>query len=174
MHIVHLAVAVDSISSVILDITDDAVDVIDGSTRDRRLLYLWDSYHMWCEASRLLSCYIVFIFLLCFWSPSRHTSVNMDNWFFLKTTCAWSKECRTVQRRDSSVQRFSGQTMETHMLTSRRRWCRQQPADFWFFGFAAFWKTRTRPMLWESPLVFLVVFFWWRIWGPKFPFLLFP
>ena len=54
MHIVHLALAMDSMSSVLLDLMDDGVGVIDGSTRDRRLLHLWENYREWCETSRPL------------------------------------------------------------------------------------------------------------------------
>ena len=54
MHIVHLALATDSMSSVLLDLTDDDAGVIEGATRDRRLLHLWENYREWSEASRLL------------------------------------------------------------------------------------------------------------------------
>ena len=54
MHIVHLALAMDSMSSVLLDLTDDDACIIDGNTRDRRLQHLWENYRDWCETSRLL------------------------------------------------------------------------------------------------------------------------
>lgn len=52
MHIVHLALATDSISSVLLDLTDPGI--IDGGTRDARLNHLWLNYRDWCESSRHL------------------------------------------------------------------------------------------------------------------------
>lgn len=52
MHIVHLALAMDSISSVLLDLTDPGI--IAGASRDARLNHLWLSYREWAEGSRHL------------------------------------------------------------------------------------------------------------------------
>ena len=51
MHIVHLALAMDSISSVLLDLSDPDAAIIAGGTRDARLNHLWESYRDWCEGS---------------------------------------------------------------------------------------------------------------------------
>lgn len=54
MHIVHLALGMDAISAVLLDLTDDTANVLPGQTRDQRLVHVWNSYHEWCEAERHL------------------------------------------------------------------------------------------------------------------------
>ena len=51
MHIVHLALAVDAITSILIDLVE-IPDLILGETRDQRLGTLWLNYHEWCEASR--------------------------------------------------------------------------------------------------------------------------
>ena len=61
MHIVQLAVAPDCISSVMLDLTDDGVDVVCHGARDQKLQAMWQSYHEWCEAGSLSSD-LIFIF----------------------------------------------------------------------------------------------------------------
>ena len=43
MHIVHLALGVDCMSSVLLDLTDDGMNLIAGTNRDQRLKHVWDS-----------------------------------------------------------------------------------------------------------------------------------
>lgn len=54
MHITHLALAVDALSSVILDLCD-LQGMIAGDTLDKRLETLWDNYRGWCEAGRVSS-----------------------------------------------------------------------------------------------------------------------
>ena len=48
MHITHLALATDVITSCLLDWTDDGF-YYPGNSRDRRLSELWNSYRGWCE-----------------------------------------------------------------------------------------------------------------------------
>ena len=43
MHIVHLALATDAITSCLLDWSDDET-FVDGSSREKRLTKLWESY----------------------------------------------------------------------------------------------------------------------------------
>lgn len=52
MHIVHLALAVDVITSCLLDWSDDQTFVW-GSSREKRLTSLWDSYRKWCEIQKV-------------------------------------------------------------------------------------------------------------------------
>lgn len=52
MHIVHLAVATDAITSCLLDWSDNET-LVGGSSREKRLTQLWESYFRWCEAQRL-------------------------------------------------------------------------------------------------------------------------
>ena len=48
MHMVHLAVAVDLITSMLLEITDDA-SIFSQASRERRLLHVWEAYREWAE-----------------------------------------------------------------------------------------------------------------------------
>jgi len=50
MHIVHLALAPDTITSLLMDWTDDQV-YINESSREKRLAKLWESYREWCESA---------------------------------------------------------------------------------------------------------------------------
>ena len=52
MHIVHLALGVDVITSCLLDWSDDE-RLVPGNTRDKRLEWLWNSYWSWCESQSL-------------------------------------------------------------------------------------------------------------------------
>ncbi len=52
MHIVHLALGVDVITSCLLDWSDDE-RLIPGNTRDNRLAWLWNNYWSWCESQSL-------------------------------------------------------------------------------------------------------------------------
>ena len=55
MHIVHLALAVDAIASVLIDLVD--IDgLVAGATRDQKLATLWCNYHAWAEATRGFAC----------------------------------------------------------------------------------------------------------------------
>lgn len=53
MHIIHLAVAVDSISSVLLDLSEPTP----GNTRDALLAGLWESYKQWCDSEGHFVCW---------------------------------------------------------------------------------------------------------------------
>lgn len=53
MHIVHLALAVDAITSILIDLVQ-IPDLILGGTRDQRLGMLWNNYQEWCESIRHL------------------------------------------------------------------------------------------------------------------------
>ena len=55
MHIVHLALAVDAIASVLIDLVD-IDDLVAGATRDQKLATLWCNYHAWAEATRGFAC----------------------------------------------------------------------------------------------------------------------
>ena len=50
MHIVHLAVGMDAVASLLLDLVDFP-GLIDGGTRDQRLAKLWENYKEWCDAT---------------------------------------------------------------------------------------------------------------------------
>ena len=50
MHVVHLALGVDAVSSVILDLCDYAA-LIEGNPRDEKLSKLHANYKEWCEAT---------------------------------------------------------------------------------------------------------------------------
>lgn len=50
MHVVHLALGVDAVSSVILDLCDYPA-LIEGNTRDEKLTKLHANYKEWCEAT---------------------------------------------------------------------------------------------------------------------------
>ena len=52
MHITHLALLPDVITSCLLDWTDDA-RYVPGTSRDKRLAILFDSYKSWCECQQL-------------------------------------------------------------------------------------------------------------------------
>jgi len=49
MHITHLALAPDVITSCLLDWSDDS-SYFAGGSRDRRLNEMWQSYRSWCES----------------------------------------------------------------------------------------------------------------------------
>ena len=49
MHITHLALAPDVITSCLLDWSDDS-SYFSGGSRDRRLNEMWQSYRSWCES----------------------------------------------------------------------------------------------------------------------------
>lgn len=53
MHIVHLALAVDAVASVLLDMVDFP-GLIQGGSRDERLQTLFSNYREWCEATSVL------------------------------------------------------------------------------------------------------------------------
>ena len=52
MHLTHLAIGPDSITSCLLDWTDTE-RYVGGSTRDKRLSSLWESYYQWCEGEKI-------------------------------------------------------------------------------------------------------------------------
>lgn len=52
MHIVHLALIQDVCCSVLLDLSDNH-SMIQGRTRDNKLLTLWSDYRAWCEAQHV-------------------------------------------------------------------------------------------------------------------------
>ena len=52
MHLVHLAVAVDVIISLLLDWSDQHVNFFSGTSRERRLESMWNSYRDWCESQQ--------------------------------------------------------------------------------------------------------------------------
>lgn len=54
MHITHLALGVDAISSVLMDIAEHPEGLVQGGTRDEKLATLYDNYRDWCESSRHL------------------------------------------------------------------------------------------------------------------------
>ena len=60
MHIVHLALGVDCMSSILLDLTDDGMNLIAGTNRDQRLKHVWDSYREWCEGTSGFGCIHIF------------------------------------------------------------------------------------------------------------------
>lgn len=49
MHIVHLAIAADCVTSCLLDWSDDQ-SYFEGRSREQRLTTLWHSYRSWCES----------------------------------------------------------------------------------------------------------------------------
>jgi hypothetical protein len=51
MHIVHLACATDSISSILLDLVEEPNIGINGGTRDQKLEMLWHNYRSWAESA---------------------------------------------------------------------------------------------------------------------------
>jgi predicted RNase H-like nuclease len=53
MHITHLALGVDTLSSVMLDVVDHPT-LVAGTTKQRKLDVLWENYREWCEGGRLL------------------------------------------------------------------------------------------------------------------------
>ena len=48
MHIVHLALGTDLITSLLMDWTDDRT-YVSGTSRDARLEALWNNYRSWCQ-----------------------------------------------------------------------------------------------------------------------------
>ncbi|CAE7220511.1 unnamed protein product [Symbiodinium sp. CCMP2592] len=52
MHMVHLAVAVDFLGSMLLEVTDDTT-IMSGPSREKRLDLLWKDYRSWAEASQI-------------------------------------------------------------------------------------------------------------------------
>lgn len=48
MHIVHLALGTDMITSLLMDWSDDRT-YVSGTSRDARLENLWSNYRSWCE-----------------------------------------------------------------------------------------------------------------------------
>lgn len=52
MHVNHLALVPDAITSCLLDWSDDS-SYVQESSRDKRLACLWESYHSWCESSNI-------------------------------------------------------------------------------------------------------------------------
>jgi hypothetical protein len=50
MHIVHLALGVDAVASVLINMCDYP-NLIAGSTRDDKLSTLYANYREWCEAT---------------------------------------------------------------------------------------------------------------------------
>ena len=53
MHIMHLACAVDSLTSILLDLVEED-NLVAGSTRDQKLDTLWQNYRDWAETNRAL------------------------------------------------------------------------------------------------------------------------
>ncbi len=51
MHIVHLALGVDAVGSVLMDIIDHPSGLVEGQSRDQKLATLWENYKTWAEAS---------------------------------------------------------------------------------------------------------------------------
>ena len=53
MHIVHLALGVDALASVIMDLTDHPT-LVAGNNKSQKLDALYCNYREWCESSRRL------------------------------------------------------------------------------------------------------------------------
>eukprot|EP00435_Cladocopium_sp_Y103_P029645 s338_g7.t1 len=52
MHLVHLALFPDAITSALLDWSDNQC-YVEGSSRDKRLSKLWDNYRAFCEETNI-------------------------------------------------------------------------------------------------------------------------
>lgn len=52
MHIVHLALGVDALGSVLMDLVDHPDGLIAGSSRENKLGTLWGNYKEWADATR--------------------------------------------------------------------------------------------------------------------------
>ena len=53
MHMVHLAIIIDTLASVLLDLTDPECSVWSGSSRDERLAGAWSSYDQFCREAQV-------------------------------------------------------------------------------------------------------------------------
>ena len=53
MHITYLALGVDALASVLMDVIDhNGGSLVEGKHRDNKLETLYNNYRVWCEASR--------------------------------------------------------------------------------------------------------------------------
>ena len=52
MHIVHLAVGVDLVSSMLQEVTEDKT-IFSGQSREKRLAMAFDAYRAWAEAAKV-------------------------------------------------------------------------------------------------------------------------
>lgn len=52
MHIVHLALGVDGLASVLMDLVDHPDGLVEGQSRDQKLEKLFENYKEWAEATR--------------------------------------------------------------------------------------------------------------------------
>lgn len=68
MHITYLALGVDALASVLMDVIDhNGGSLIEGKHRDNKLETLYNNYRDWCEASRALICRFKKLFLGLLW-----------------------------------------------------------------------------------------------------------
>lgn len=62
MHIVHLACAMDGITSILLDLVEEDPTLLRGNSKESKLETLWLNYRDWCEASRFLTLIVTIFF----------------------------------------------------------------------------------------------------------------
>ena len=53
MHVVHLALGPDVITSCLLDWSDTTSGHVAGNSREKKLETLWTSYRTWCESGNI-------------------------------------------------------------------------------------------------------------------------
>ena len=115
MHIVHLALGVDAIASVLIDVVD--IDgLVAGATRDLRLGSLWSNYHAWAEATRGFACdfYPCFVCVCVVWIFLKKHCQNED----LHVAC---KEFRIELVESSSRLHICGQMADPALHRSVKK-----------------------------------------------------
>ena len=60
MHIVHLALGVDALASVIMDLVDHPT-LVGGNNKSQKLDALWENYREWCESGSALVSYFLLL-----------------------------------------------------------------------------------------------------------------
>lgn len=91
MHIVHLACAMDGITSILLDLVEEDPTLLRGNSKESKLETLWLNYRDWCEASRFLTLIVTIFFfnpLQLYFGKRKfeHTEFFFLAWLSLRST----------------------------------------------------------------------------------------
>ena len=90
MHVVHLALTMDSCTSVLVDLADNGV--VAGASRDEKFGVMYENYREWCEATRACDTFSMFEFY-CLFTATFIWQKNCLEFQFVRSTncrCPWS------------------------------------------------------------------------------------
>ena len=154
MHICHLALYMDSISSVLLDLCD-VPGLIPGQSRDSKLGVLWSNYHTWCETT---SGFFGFqkkkILVVVALHPQKWVE-SRSFCFPMSVGVISSKQievCQTGYLGNSLHRIFCALATDQNFAKFHRKFAVQLLLGTSSFGSLNSYEKRTQPITWVSPL----------------------